>query len=106
MSDSKKKDNNISIELDEKISEGIFSNLAFINHSSSEFIVDFIQMLPGMPKGKVKSRIILSPEHTKKLLRALNDNVVKYEKKFGDIKEFQRESKEDIVHFGNILGEA
>jgi hypothetical protein len=66
-------DNNgqISIELTEEMAEGIYANLAMIAHSNSEFVVDFIRLMPGMPKAKVKSRIVLSPEHAKRLLQAL-----------------------------------
>ena len=75
----------INIELDDKVAEGIYSNLAIINHSPSEFIVDFIQMMPGVPKAKVKSRIILTPQHAKRLMKALVDNISKFEDQFGDI---------------------
>ena len=74
MSDDKKKEG-LNIELSEEVSECTYSNLAIINHSPSEFIVDFIQMMPGIPKAKVKSRVILTPQHAKRLMRALNDNI-------------------------------
>ena len=84
MSDSKNPNQKqINIELDEKMAEGIYSNLAIINHSVSEFVVDFISMMPGAPKAKVKSRIILTPQHAKKFLKALNDNVQRFEKANG-----------------------
>lgn len=75
----------IEIDLPEAVSDGQYANLAIISHSPTEFIVDFINMMPGVPKGKVKSRIILNPVHAKRLLKALNDNVLKYEKNFGVI---------------------
>ena len=78
--------NGIQIELTEEIGQGIYSNLAVIAHSSSEFIVDFVRMMPGIPKAKVQSRIILTPEHAKRLMMALIDNVKKYESQFGEIK--------------------
>lgn len=80
-------DNNkvAEIILSEEVANGLYSNLAFIAHSSSEFIVDFAQMLPGMPKPTVKSRIILTAEHAKRLLLALQDNIKKYETQFGKI---------------------
>jgi len=81
-----KKENQLNIELPEEVAQGTYSNLAIISHSSAEFILDFIRMMPGVPKAKVKSRIILTPEHAKRLLMALQDNVVKYEKQFGPIK--------------------
>lgn len=77
--------NNIQIELSEEIAQGIYSNLAIIAHSSSEFVLDFVRIMPGIPKAKVQSRVILTPEHAKRLLMALNENIVKYERQFGEI---------------------
>lgn len=79
--------NQINIELDEKIAEGIYSNLAIINHSNSEFVVDFVTMMPGVPKAKVKSRIILTPQHGKRFLKALAENIHRFEMAHGEIKE-------------------
>jgi len=79
--------NQINIELSEEVAQGTYSNLAVITHSSSEFIVDFVRIMPGVPKAPVKSRVILTPEHAKRLLRALQDNVAKYESLHGPIKE-------------------
>lgn len=76
----------INIELGEKEGEGIYSNLAIITHSPAEFVIDFTRVLPGVPKAKVHARIIMTPQHTKMLLNALRDNIDKYEKKFGEIK--------------------
>ena len=81
-----KKDQKINIELDQEVAEGIYSNLAIINHSVSEFIVDFVSLMPGSPKAKVKSRIILSPQHAKRLKTALEDNIERFEKSNGKIK--------------------
>lgn len=78
---------NIDIEINDQTSEGVYSNLAVINHSPTEFVVDFIQMMPGIPKARVKSRIILTPQHAKRLASALIDNVNRFEKQFGEIKE-------------------
>lgn len=78
--------NKMNIELSDEIAEGIYSNLAIITHSRAEFIVDFVKMLPGIPKAKVKSRIILTPQHAKRLLKALQDNVRKFESMHGEIK--------------------
>ena len=72
------KENQLQIELSAEVAEGIYSNLAIISHSSSEFVVDFIRLMPGTPKANVKSRIILTPEHAKRLLMALQDNVSRY----------------------------
>ncbi len=84
--------NQIQIELSEEVAQGIYSNLAIISHSSSEFVVDFIRGVPGVPKAKVKSRIILTPEHAKRLLFALKENVDKFEKNNG------------IIHLNNQPG--
>ncbi len=85
--DENKNKNKINIDLSEDVAEGIYSNLAIITHSHAEFIVDFVKMLPGIPKAKVKSRIILTPEHAKRFTKALNDNIRKFESMHGPIKE-------------------
>lgn len=82
----KQQQNNIQIELTDEIAQGIYSNLAVIAHSSSEFVVDFVRLMPGVPKAKVQSRIILTPEHAKRLMLALTDNIKKYESQNGEIK--------------------
>lgn len=89
MSDAKLKPGQINIELDEKTAEGIYSNLAIINHSSSEFVLDFVSIMPGAPKANVKSRIILTPQHAKRLVRALKDNIARFEGTFGEIKDIE-----------------
>jgi len=81
------KDGQLNIEIDEQTALGVYSNLAVVNHSTSEFVLDFINIMPGIAKAKVRSRIIVTPEHAKRLLRALQDNVAKYEQEFGEIKE-------------------
>jgi len=78
-------DNQINIELDEQMAEGIYSNLAIITHSNAEFVIDFVRMMPGLPKAKVKSRIVLTPQHAKRLLHALADNLEKFEQVHGEI---------------------
>jgi|TARA_B100001105_G_C22371650_1_gene435344 hypothetical protein len=82
-----KKQEGLNIELTEEVAEGTYSNIAIINHSPSEFVVDFIQMMPGVPKAKVKSRIILTPQHAKRLMNALNDNISKFQAQHGEIKD-------------------
>ena len=77
----------INIELDEKVAEGIYSNLAIINHSPSEFVLDFVTIMPGVPKSKVKSRIILTPQHAKRLLKAIGENIQRFEQAHGEIKD-------------------
>jgi hypothetical protein len=79
--------NQINIELSEEIAEGIYSNLAVITHSNSEFVLDFIKMMPGVPKAKVKARIVLTPQHAKRLMRAMKDNIAKFEQQHGVIKD-------------------
>ncbi|MFT4875979.1 MAG: hypothetical protein ACI9AU_000004 [Bacteroidia bacterium] len=86
MANDQNKGNQIDIELSEDVADGIYSNLAIISHSNSEFVVDFIRLLPGVPKAKVKSRILLSPQHAKRLQMALIDNIQKFEASFGEIK--------------------
>lgn len=81
------KENKVNIELSDDVAEGIYSNLAVITHSHAEFIVDFVKMMPGVPKAKVKARIILTPEHAKRLYKALAENIKKFEVMNGPIKE-------------------
>ena len=76
----------LNIELSEEVAEGIYSNLAIITHSNTEFVFDFIRVMPGVPKAKVKSRIVLTPEHAKRLARAIEDNIEKFEAVNGRIK--------------------
>ena len=86
MMEDKNNKHQLNIELKEDIAEGVYSNLAIITHSSSEFIVDFVRIMPGVPKANVKSRIILTPEHAKRLQMALQDNIHRFESTFGAIK--------------------
>lgn len=80
----------INIEIDAEVAEGQYSNLAIINHSMSEFVVDFVNIMPGNPKSKVKSRIVLTPQHAKRLAKALAENVRKFEKANGEIKDYEQ----------------
>ncbi|RIJ36764.1 DUF3467 domain-containing protein [Pontibacter oryzae] len=105
MAEDLQKQNQINIELSEEIAEGEYANLAMIAHSSSEFVIDFIKLMPGLPKAKVKSRIVITPEHAKRLLAALADNVKKYEASFGEIKHTQ-EAPSFPMNFGGTMGEA
>ncbi len=100
------KDNNqeLNIELTEDVASGVFSNLALINHSPSEFIVDFIQVMPGMPKAKVRSRVILTPQHAKRLLKAMTENLQKFEQHFGEIRD--NDAPNFPINFGTPQGEA
>lgn len=78
---------NINIELPEEVAEGIYSNLAIITHSNSEFIIDYVRIMPGIPKAKVKARIVLTPQHAKRLLKALKENVSRFETTHGTIED-------------------
>ncbi len=89
MAEEKKNPNQLNIELNEQIAEGTYANLAIITHSNSEFVLDFVRVMPGVPKAKVKSRVVLTPFHAKRLLGALADNVAKFEANFGEIKDDQ-----------------
>jgi len=101
----KGKQNQINIELSEEIAEGVYANLAMIAHSNSEFVIDFIRLMPGVPTAKVKSRVVITPEHAKRLLYALDDNIKKYEDTFGPIKKTEDAPKFPI-NFGGTIGEA
>ncbi len=89
MSEHDKKDGarklNLQIQLDEEMAQGAYANLAMVNHTDAEFTLDFIYVQPQQPKAKVRARIITSPKHTKRLLKALQENVAKYEDRFGPI---------------------
>ncbi len=98
-------ENQLNIELSEEIAEGTYSNLAIITHSNQEFVLDFIRIMPGTPKAKVKSRIIITPEHAKRLLTALEDNIEKYEAVHGRIK-IQQEPSAFPMNFGGTMGQA
>lgn len=87
MDDKIKNQNQINIDLPENVADGIYSNLAVITHSNAEFVIDFLAVLPGLPKAKVKSRIILTPAHAKRLLRALRENITKFEQAHGEVKD-------------------
>ena len=100
------KNQQLKIELNEETGQGIYSNLAIISHSPSEFVIDFIRVMPGMPKAQVKSRLILTPEHAKRLLIALKDNVTRFEKQFGIIKQIDDSGYNNPMIFGGPAGQA
>ena len=83
--------NQLNIEISDEVAEGTYSNLAIITHSPNEFIVDFAQLMPGTPKAKVRSRVIMNPLNAKRLYKALAENLSKYESNFGTIKEVNNE---------------
>ena len=97
-------DGKLNIELSEEIADGEYSNLVIISHSNSEFVLDFIKVMPGMPKAKVKSRVLMTPQHAKRLLHALEDNIGKFESQHGTIKEIENASFP--LNFGGPTGEA
>ena len=94
MNQKNEKQQQINIELGEKESEGIYSNLAIITHSPAEFIIDFTRVVPGVPKAKVQSRIITTPMHAKMLLKALTENIEKFESRFGPIKTMEQPAQQ------------
>lgn len=97
--------NQINIELSEETAEGIYSNLAIITHSNQEFVVDFIRVMPGVPKAKVKSRIVLTPQHAKRFMKAMIDNVKKFESMHGEIKDIE-ETVPIPLNFGTPTAQA
>lgn len=104
MAEMKENQGQLNIELSEEMAEGTYANLVAINHSPTEFVLDFIQLMPGMPKAKVKSRVILTPEHTKRFLAALGENMAKYEQHFGSVT--THEPPPVPMNFGGPAGEA
>ena len=96
--------NQLNIELTEEVADGTYSNLAIITHSNAEFVIDFIRVMPGVPKAKVKARILLTPQHAKRLLSALSDNISKYEAVHGTIK--QTEGIGIPMNFGGPTAQA
>lgn len=95
----------LQMDIKPEIASGVYSNFALISHSHSDFVLDFARILPGMPKPEVCSRVILAPEHARRLLMALQENVLKYEREFGKIEIPSQESR-TISPFGNSGGEA
>lgn len=81
--------NQLNIEITEEVAEGEYANLVIITHSHAEFVVDFVNVMPGTPKSKVKSRIILTPQHTKRFMKALTENVQRFEAANGPIRDLE-----------------
>ncbi|MBN1158194.1 MAG: DUF3467 domain-containing protein [Bacteroidales bacterium] len=107
MEEENKKKNQINVELKEDVAQGTYSNLAIITHSPSEFVMDFIRIMPGISKAEVKSRIILTPEHAKRLMLALKDNIAKYESVHGPIKHAEGQGDMMIpINFGGPTAQA
>ncbi len=95
----------LQLELDPEVAQGVYSNLAMIIHSHSEFVLDFAAMMPGLQKAKVKSRVVMAPEHAKRLLAALQENVMRYEQEFGKI-EIPNQPPRTATPFGKPKGDA
>ncbi len=101
--------NQLQIELKEEVAKGTYANLAILTHSTSEFIIDFVSVMPGLQKAGVQSRIVMTPEHAKRLLFALQDNIAKYEKNFGAIRmpeQQQQGGKTFVPPLSDFKGEA
>lgn len=99
--EEKKNQNQLNIELNEEVAQGTYSNLAIITHSPSEFVLDFVRIMPGVPKAQVKSRVVITPEHAKRLMNALKDNIVRYESIHGPIKQTDNNSGPSMpMNFG------
>lgn len=77
----------LNIELSEEMADGAYANLAIVTHSFAEFVIDFVNVMPNVPKAKVKSRIIMTPQHAKRVMRALIDNIKRFEAQYGNIKD-------------------
>lgn len=100
-----KKEQKLTVDIDQETAEGTYANLAMITHSDAEFIMDFINRMPGAPKARVKSRIVLTPQHAKRIALALQDNIRKYEAQFGAI-EIRGKAPAIPMNYGGITGEA
>ena len=95
----------LQIDLPQDVAEGVYSNFAIISHSSSEVVLDFAAIVPGAPNASVRRRVLMAPEHVKRLLGALQENVIKYEQEFGKIR-IPNQQPRTISPFGNTKGEA
>ena len=105
MADQDKK-GKLNIELPEEVATGVYANLAVITHSPAEFVMDFIQVMPGTPKAKVRSRVVLSPQHAKRVMKMLVDNISKFEGQHGTIEMSGQPEPSFPMNFGGPTGEA
>ena len=105
MSENENKQPGLQLELPQDVTQGEYANFAIITHSSSDFVIDFARVLPGVPKAQVRSRVILAPEHAKRLLGALQENIFRYEREFGTIKIPNQEGR-TVAPFDIPKGEA
>ena len=106
MNDDYQNQHQLNIELSEEVAQGTYSNLAIITHSPSEFVVDFVRVMPGIPKANVKSRIIFTPEHAKRLMMALQENILKFESIYGSINILGGHDNMVPMNFGGPTGQA
>ncbi len=106
MSENQPENQELSINLPEDVAEGHYSNLAIIGHSPTEFVMDFVSVLPGLPQGQVKTRVVMAPVHVKRLLMAINENIAKYEQNFGTIEDPQPQNMQFPIQFNGPAGEA
>jgi hypothetical protein len=104
MNDQNQNQNQLNIEISEEVAEGQYANLAIITHSHAEFVIDFVNVMPGTPKSKVKSRIIMTPQHTKRFMKALIENLSRFEDSHGDIQDL--EQVEIPMNFGGPTAQA
>lgn len=104
MQDQQAAEQQLNIELTEEMADGTYANLAIITHSFAEFVIDFVNVMPNVPKAKVKSRIVMTPQHAKRLMKALIDNVKRYEAQNGNIKE--QEPQNMPFNFGSPTAQA
>ena len=99
MDEKKPQEVKLEIQLDEEVAQGVYVNLAVVNHNESEFVIDLIFVQPQAPRAKVRSRVILSPPHAKRFAAALQENISRYEKNFGEIKSTQQIADESAGHY-------
>ncbi|MBQ8656784.1 MAG: DUF3467 domain-containing protein [Prevotella sp.] len=106
MNNNNQSQNQLQLELPQEVAQGEYANLAVITHASSDFVIDFARVLPGVPKAHVKSRIIMAPEHAKRLLGALQENIARYERTYGPIRIPEAQNKGGIAPFEIPKGDA
>lgn len=104
MQDQQEQNNQLNIEISEEVAEGQYANLVIITHSHAEFVVDFVNVMPGTPKSKVKSRVILTPQHAKRFMKALTENINRFESINGKIQDL--EESQIPMNFGGPTAQA
>lgn len=104
MDQEQQQQNQLNIEITEEVAEGAYANLAIITHSHAEFVIDFVNVMPGTPKSKVKSRIIFTPQHAKRFMKALSENIQRFESANGKIKDLEEVTLP--INFGGPTAQA